>query len=336
MYPGQGIGAIPLVLNDGSLAVMFETEVSVVPTLHPAPADDLAEPIPGVSKFVIATAPAAGSLPTGAPLAFLPPTSVAVNDVNPPRQQRSCNGIQAAAVDQRSGQIYIAWTDGRARSDGVNDVMLERSDDNGLTWTAPLRVNGGPTADYVDHWCGAVDVGPSGDVRVAYRARRESATAKPDGSSFSDYVGTFYQESFDHGVTFTAPISVSTVRSDMHFAAESRKGAFLGDYQQVAAAGPYTYVVREEPVRVNAHEPATFPPRYHHQRTWVAVLGPRSAQGAVTPAKPGPSRTRVLGSKTTRSLKHLAATGVSDGRLGLLFLLAALALVLARRTRAGV
>ena len=140
VYPGQGIGAIPLVRNDGSLAVMFETEVSVVPTLHPAPADDLAEPIPGVSKFVIATAPAAGSLPTGAPLAFLPPTSVAVNDVNPPRQQRSCNGIQAAAVDQRSGQIYIAWTDGRARSDGVNDVMLERSDDNGLTWTAPLRV----------------------------------------------------------------------------------------------------------------------------------------------------------------------------------------------------
>ena len=331
VYPGQGIGALPLVLRDGSLAVMYQTDVSVLPVLHPSPGDELAEPIPGVSKFVISTALAAGSLPTGAPLVFGPPVSVATNQVNPIRQQRACDGTQAAVVDQASGRLYIVWTDGRARTDGVNDVAISRSDDNGITWTAPRRVNTGPVNDFVDHWCGAVDVGPAGDVRVSYRTRKEAAGETRNGSTFSVRVGTFYQESLDHGDTFTDPISVSTVVSDVRFAAESRGGAFLGDYEQLAAAGPYTYVVREEPVRVKPSEAATFPPSFHHQRTWVAVVGPASAKEAVQPVKGKPPKPVVKGTKTTRPAKHLPATGVGDGWLGLWLLAAALAPTLTRR-----
>ena len=334
VYAGQGIGSLPLVLEDGSLGVMFETEVAPVPTLHPSAGEDLAEPIPGFSKFVMATAPEAGSLPTGAPLVFGPPVSVAVNHVNPIRQQRSCDGTQQAVVDAKSGRIYIIWTDGRARGDGVNDVMLSRSDDNGITWTTPARVNGGPTNDYVDHFCGAVDVGPSGDVRLSYRTRQEAVLEKSDGSSFSDHVGTWYVESLDHGETFSAPLSANTVNNDMHFAAESRNGAFLGDYEAMAAAGPNTYIVREEPMRMKANEPKTFPPAYHHQRTWIAVVGPVARPALVrhatqTPRKPA----RVKGSRTSRPSKGLAATGVPDGRLGFVLLAGAFALRRARRTR---
>ena len=42
--------------------------------------------------------------------------------------------------------------------------------------------------------------------------------AKPDGSSFSDHVGTWYVESLDHGDTFGVPLSINTVGNDMHFA----------------------------------------------------------------------------------------------------------------------
>ena len=331
VYPGQGIGALPLVLKDGSLGVVFETLVAPIPTLHASPGEDMAEPIPGFSKFVMTTALEAGSLPTGAPLVFGPPVSVGVDDVNSIRQQRSCDGTEQAAVDPGSGQVYVVWTDGRARGDGVNDIMLSRSDDNGITWTAPVRVNGGRTDDYLDSFCGAVDVGPAGDVRVSYRTRQESVMERADGSSFSDHVGTSYVESFDHGDTWTKPLEINTVANDMHFAAESRNGAFLGDYEAMAAAGPNTYVVREEPVRVNAKEPHTFPPAYHHQRTWVAVVGPASAAPS---SKPGPKRNpapRVKGIKTTRRSKGLAATGIPDGRVGLLLLAAAAASAAARR-----
>jgi hypothetical protein len=327
VYPGQGIGALPLVLNDGSLGVLFQTDASPTPILHPNPIEQPFDLVPGQVSMVFAVSPLAGSLPTGAPLVFTPPVGVALDEANSVRQQRACEGIPAATVDRISGIIYVVWTDGRLRTDNVNDVLLVRSEDNGLTWTSPTRVNGGPADDYLDHWCGAVDVGPAGDVRVSYRTRREAASAKPDGSSFSDRVGTEYVASYDHGDTFTAPVSATTVVSDMHFAAQSRGGAFLGDYSGVAAAGPYTYVVHIEPMRINAAEPKTFPPRYHHQRAWVAVMGPPE------PAAPRPTPPpRVLGRHTTR--RPLPSTGVAGGGAGALLLLTALVLHrVARRVR---
>ena len=201
-----------------------------------------------------------------------------------------------------------------------------------MTWTTPVRANGGRTDDYLDHFCGAVDVGPAGDVRVSYRTRQEAPLEKTDGSSFGDHVGTAYVESFDHGDTWSAPLEVNTVANDIHFAAESRGGAFLGDYEGMAAAGPYTYVVREEPVRVGAKEPHTFPPAFHHQRTWVAVLGPPASRPAeAAGGKPTKTSPRVKGTKTTRSSKGLAATGMGDGRIGLVLVIAAMAAAVARR-----
>src|SRR4051812_457043 len=76
VYAGQGIGAIPLVLKDGSLGVVFSTDVAPVPPAHPDPGGELAEPIPGISKLVMAGAHEARALPRPAPLGFTPPTGV--------------------------------------------------------------------------------------------------------------------------------------------------------------------------------------------------------------------------------------------------------------------
>src|SRR3954469_13752313 len=93
VYAGQGIGAIPLVLKDGSLGVVFSTEVAPVPAVHTDPGGELAEPIPGISKLVMAVSPEAGLVTSPGPMVFAPPTSVGVYNGHEPRLQRASPGL---------------------------------------------------------------------------------------------------------------------------------------------------------------------------------------------------------------------------------------------------
>jgi hypothetical protein len=149
-------------------------------------------------------------------------------------------------------------------------------------------------------------------------------------STFDRHVYTYFQSSKDGGATWSAPLRVNTPDSDMDFGGQSRCGTFLGDYEASAAAGALTYVVHMEPQRLNSHEPRTFPPRYHHQRTWVAVVGPPSA---LAPAGPG---TSVLGERRTSGGTHtsgasLPATGIPDASPWLVIATLGAAALLARR-----
>jgi len=323
IYPGQGIGALPYVMPNGDLDVLFLTDAAPVPVLHPSVGEELAEPVPGVTKITLARSPLAGSLPTGAPLVFTPPVSAAVDDSNGVRQQRASDGIPAAAVDPASGTIYVVWDDGRLRSDASNDILIVSSQD-GITWTSPVRVNTGAENDNVDHFNPSVSVGPNGEVRVAYRQRREAAT---NGSTFDSHVYAYFQTSHDGGSTWSPPLRVNTPDSDMDYGAQSRGGTFLGDYEASAAAGALTYVVHIEPQRLNPHEPRVFPPVYHHQRTWVAVVGPAAAR--VSSGSHG-GGTRVLGERRPAP-GSLPATGVTDDGSGLAVAVLVAAAVLSRR-----
>jgi len=54
------------------------------------------------------------------------------------------DNIPAAAVDRRTGRLYVAWTSG-AFSDGRrSDIALSTSGDGGTTWSAPARINRTP------------------------------------------------------------------------------------------------------------------------------------------------------------------------------------------------
>jgi hypothetical protein len=163
----------------------------------------------------------------------------------------------------------VGWEDGRFRKDKANDAVVTWSNDEGQTWHKLKRVNPGPTNDWVDHYNTMLAVGPDGSLRVGYLQRREAAKV----NKMSPYVDTYYQQSLDGGKTFSAPLRVNRRHADVRFAAFSRKGAFFGDYNQLAAAGPRTYLVSCIAYRTRKTEPATFPPSVHHQRTWVAVVG---------------------------------------------------------------
>jgi hypothetical protein len=269
VWEGQGIGSYPLVMPNGDLAVVFNATFPLPPLLTDGTIDP--NDITNTDKYIIATAPGAGGLPTGAPLLFLPPTTAASYRGVDVRYHRAGEGVQATAVDPKSGRIYVAWEDNRFRSDEVNDVVVTHSDDGGTTWTPVQRVNPGKTDDYVEHFTPAIEVGKDGILRVMYRQQKQSADALdiPDRTPFVD---TYYQQSKD-GARFTKPLKINTrIRTDIRFASFSRESAFLGDYNQIAVTGSWAYIVRCEAYRLNKREKATWPPDVHHQRAWVAVV----------------------------------------------------------------
>ena len=279
VFPGQGIGAYPVVTKSGGLGIVMDALSGGVPT--PTGPDEL-EADPGTYKVVWLAAPEAGSTPWPAPLAFQPPIDIATNNGTAIPAQRA-GGLPSAAVDQGNGTVYASWEDARYRSDGTNDVVVSRSFDNGLTWTAPQRVNPGPPSDHVDRYNPSVAIGDGGTVHVAYRQRDESGA----GPLYTDAIDTYYQESFDSGSTFTAPLKVDKQPSRPWYGAFSRNGTFEGDYNEVASAGGYTYITRCQGAPAYSGEPAPLIANpngsntvvlteagkgHQHQSNWVAVV----------------------------------------------------------------
>jgi hypothetical protein len=277
VFVGQGIGAYPVVLKDGSLGIVMNT----IPGGLPASLLSSDQPdIESGDQQAISIAPGAGSVPWPAPLVFLPPLDIAANRTAGTPAQRASDGLPAAAVDPKSGAIYVVWDDGRFRSDGTNDAVITRSTDGGTTWSPVQRVNPGPTNDHVNHYLVTVAVDSDGAVHVAYRQRDQSGAAP----LFGPVIDTYYQESRDGGKTFSAPIKVNSTPSNPYYDAFSRAGSFEGDYDQTTSAGGYTYIVRAQGAPESAGEPRALTPGgsglvltetgkgHQHQSVWVALV----------------------------------------------------------------
>ncbi len=300
---GQGIGSFPVVLNDGSLGIIYNALPGGTP---PVPGEQPDANTTGAENLSIVLAPAAGSIPTGAPLVFTPPIGIAVNRTNGVSFQRA-GGLPAADVDPLSGAIYAVWEDGRFRTEAtntINDAVFSKSTDGGMTWGPVTKINPGPANDFVNHYNVAVSAGSDGSVRVMYRQRVEGLTE----AKYSRTVDTFYQESRDGGATWSSPLKVDQQQATTFgYGALSRGGLFEGDYNQLAAAGPYTYVARDEAYPISPGETPGIILQsdgtayvlntagcgdtvtsacltHQHQRTWVGVIGPAQAVApAATP-----------------------------------------------------
>jgi len=96
--------------------------------------------------------------------------------------------FQGLAVDTSDcafkGRVYVSWHDGRNTSNpeplsvsgsptyNFADVFVSSSDDGGVTWTPPVRVNQDPITNKVDQLFPALAVDPQGQVGVLYYDRR--------------------------------------------------------------------------------------------------------------------------------------------------------------------
>jgi len=110
---------------------------------------------------------------------------------------QSCPCCRTAIATARDGTLYLAWR--TVFPGNVREVVVARSDDHGVTWKTPVRVQ-------KDNWVfdGCPHAGPSmqvdsaGTVHIAWWSGKEGAA------------GTFYARSTDKGGTFDEPVALGT------------------------------------------------------------------------------------------------------------------------------
>jgi hypothetical protein len=102
-----------------------------------------------------------------------------VNTPNGGPEVRTGGPLPLTAIDGRTGRIYAVWGDARFRDNKQEDIALSYSDDQGDTWSQPVRVN--PESSR-GAFRGTVAVNARGQVAVSYydfREREQSAAKWP-------------------------------------------------------------------------------------------------------------------------------------------------------------
>ena len=107
----------------------------------------------------------------------------------------SCPCCRTAIAAGADGAVYLAWR--TVLPGNVRDVVVARSADRGLTWSAPVRV-------HADDWVfeGCPHAGPSLQVDAAGRVHVAWWTGK-EGAA-----GVWYARSDDGARTFAAPVAL--------------------------------------------------------------------------------------------------------------------------------
>jgi hypothetical protein len=150
---------------------------------------------------------------------------------------RSDGVIEDLAVDYSSGphhgRIYVAWQDHQNNPFGDDLILLSHSDDGGLTWSSPVKVNQTPSGTFTDQaFEPAVHVNSSGVVGVTYYDFRNDVAG--DGRLTTDH---WIAHSHNGGATWTEDHLAGPF--DMHQAPYA-SGYFVGDYQGLdAQAGTF-------------------------------------------------------------------------------------------------
>jgi hypothetical protein len=132
--------------------------------------------------------------------------------------------IASLAIDPRRGALYVAWMD-RRFAVATDQVVLSSSTDGGQTWSAPVKVSDGP-ADAAA-FTPAVAVNGRGQVGVLYYSLRNDPAR-------NNWVDSYLAVSTNGGRSFRPSQRVSSRSFPASQGAQSR-GAFLGDYQGLAA-----------------------------------------------------------------------------------------------------
>jgi len=132
-----------------------------------------------------------------------------------------CNGMPITGVDRSDsphrGNIYINWSDQRNGVDDT-DIWIAHSQDEGDTWTEPIRVNNDPAGKQQFLTWMAIDQS-TGYIYIVFYDRRDQVGDKTD---------VYLARSTDGGHTFTNQKinSKSFVPSEL---------LFFGDYNDISA-----------------------------------------------------------------------------------------------------
>jgi hypothetical protein len=148
-------------------------------------------------------------------------TNVGGFDFIPPQPDRSVDAEAGLAYDRsggpNDGRLYLVYTDEQPDESNDTDILVRTSDDDGATWSAPVRVNDdtGTNSQFLPKI--ALDQ-TTGDIAVTWHDARLDDGSGPnandlDGIANNDvqYWGTF---SVDGGATFLPNVQISAGTSD--------------------------------------------------------------------------------------------------------------------------
>lgn len=168
------------------------------------------------------------------------PGAAGTRNITDPRDNakvRTAEILTAAAVDRRPGsnRVYLAWQDARFTGGTADAIVLSRSDDGGLTWTAPVRVS--PPASQ-QAFTPAVAVDVLGRATVAYY---DFTFDSPNRTPLeTDFWAT---RSNDGGATFAPRERITRSSFDMRLAPLATRGYLVGDNPGLVAIGPHVRAV---------------------------------------------------------------------------------------------
>lgn len=163
-------------------------------------------------------------------------TFVPLFDLGVQRKYRTV-GIPALAVDAEAGTVYVAYP---SRAPDDSDVLLRRSEDAGVTWSDPVKVNddgveipagesgareGLPTND---QWMVAIALGPDASLHATWIDYRDD----PQGQQAKIY----HSYSTDEGRTWSANAPLSDVAFDGTGGYHQEGAGTIGDYMGLAVS----------------------------------------------------------------------------------------------------
>ncbi len=165
-------------------------------------------------------------------LSWTPP--VLVGTVNPlptklPGSRFRNLSIPAMAASPVDGSVYVTWADYHTANNGTKDgdILVSRSTNGGVTWSAPARVNQDKIGNGKDQFQPQIAVTSSGQVNISYFDRRN------DPDNF--YIDTYLSRSDDGGAHWS-DIRVTQKMWDPSINPPvSGSGEFIGDYQGLVA-----------------------------------------------------------------------------------------------------
>jgi hypothetical protein len=110
------------------------------------------------------------------------------------------------------------------------DVFYTRSTDNGVTWSAAVKINGTVDRPFNEQWMPSLSADAAGGVTISWYDRRKATTAcKKVGDAGCRYE-RIARQSTDNGVTFSKLIAVSPVQPSPAQPDPSIVSCYAGDY----------------------------------------------------------------------------------------------------------
>ena len=167
-------------------------------------------------------------------------TNVGGFDYIPPQARRSVDAEAGLAYDRSGGahhgRVYLLYTDEQSNESNNTDIWVRHSDDDGVTWSAPVRVNddAGTNSQFNPHI--AIDQA-TGFIAVGFHDARNDLGTGGSGDTNgipNDDAQYFVAVSRDAGASFSANVQVSAGTSN---AEAAHNGVQYGDYTGLGFAG---------------------------------------------------------------------------------------------------